>query len=592
MILQRLTEHYDRLVESHPELPRMGFSRQKMGFCVVLERDGQLNQIALLRDEHDRPKEIVVPGQTKPSGSGINPGFLWDNTAYMLGFSAEPDKKERARKCFAAFRDLHLSKQDQISTPEFKAVCEFLRNWSPEKAEQTPTLKEISTGFGVFRIAGETHYVHEVVSRAPKAADESAAAVSDVLKRGMCLVTGAKNSAIARLHEPRIKGVTGAQSAGTLLVSFNEPAFCSYSKEQSFNAPVSAESAFKYANLLNLLLADKKHRVQLGDTTLVFWAERPNNLESCFSDLLGDDRLSGERAPGEDRARLDAVRLLLSQLRAGTCTAETEDENGAAFFILGLSPNNSRLAVRFWLETNVAEMKKRLGQHLRDCEIVADNRSYESPSIRQVVDSTGRAVRQNGRFRKFDTETVSPLLAGAIARAVLMGAAYPQALLATLLTRIRADGELPRTRVSAIKACLARNSRLRGNPLEVSVALDLTRTDAAYNCGRLFAVLEKLQDSATPGLNATIRDRYFSAASSTPASVFPRLLKLGSYHAAKLEHGSRIYYDKLLGSVVANLSSFPRHLTVEDQGLFVVGYFHQRQDLFKTKNAESKGEAQ
>jgi CRISPR-associated protein Csd1 len=598
LILQRLAEHYDRIAASGNEETRLappGFSVQKISFCVVLEPDGRLNQFQSLQQQKARAlvaTPMVVPGQGKPSGQSLNPCFLWDNASYLLGWSSDSERASRAALAFEAFRKKHLDNETQIAHPAFSAVCSFLRSWSPEQArDHAALLSEIATNFGVFRIAGEMKYVHELVA-APFEAGEQNADLESGAMRGMCLISGAMDD-IARLHEPKIKGVAGAQSSGALLVSFNASAYESYGKSQSYNAPVGAVATFKYTNALNHLLDRRDRRVSLGDSTVVFWADDQNVLEDCLSELFSE-ALPGEGPTvKEDQERVRQARLLLTQLRDGTRATEmSEDGVPTRFFLLGLSPNASRLSVRLWVEADAAELQRLLAQHLRDIAL-DDTREDRLLTLRRMADATGRAVEDKGQRLKFDTKAISPQLAGDLTRSVLTGAAYPQSLLAVMLRRIHSDGEVAYARVAAIKACLVRNSRLRGNPLEVSVMLDTTNTDAAYCCGRAFAMLEKTQaDSADGELNTTIKDRYFSSASTTPALVFPRLFRLNQHHLAKLEHGSRIYRERQLGEVLSKVSAFPRLLSLEEQGKFVLGYFHQRQDLYTSKKEKADGATQ
>ena len=589
MILQRLAEHYDRIEK---ELPPPGFSLQKISFCVVLNSDGALNSIQSLQEKVGSKlvaQSMIVPGQGKPPGQGLNPCFLWDNASYMLGWSSDPDpdKSARAALAFGAFRKKHLELEGRIAHPAFSAVCSFLRAWSPEQAlSHAESLKEIATNFGVFRIAGEMQYLHEQIS-APAETEEQVAAEEAGVKRGMCLVSGAMDE-IARLHEPKIKGVGGAQSSGALLVSFNASAYESYGKPQSYNAPVSAMAAFKYANVLNYLLDRRDRRVSLGDSTVVFWADHDSTLlEDGLNELFGGAFAEEGPVIEEDQERVRQARLLLTQLRDGTgATAIEAGGQSTKFFLLGLSPNASRLSVRLWVEADAVELQKRLGQHLRDIALDG-NRDNRLLTLRRMVAATGR---WDGKKSKFNTDNVSPQLAGDLARSVLTGAAYPQSLLAAMLRRLHSDGEVAYARAAAIKACLNRNSRLRGNPLEVSVKLDPAETNAGYNCGRLFALLEKAQtDSADGELNSTIKDRYFSSASTTPALVFPRLFRLTQHHLAKLETGHKISYDRRFAEVMGLLDTFPRQLALEDQGRFVIGYFHQRQDLYTSKKDKTQG---
>ena len=595
MILQRLAEHFDRIEK---EMPPPGFSLQKISFCVVLEPDGRLNSFQSLQEKIGNKlvaRSMNVPGQSKPAGQGLNPCFLWDNASYLLGCVPNPDPDPpiaakaaaRAVLAFEALRSKHIEVENQINHPAFSAVCSFLRGWSPERAlDHGALLSEIATNFGVFRIAGEMQYVHDLIS-VPEETEDQAAASQAAATRATCLVSGAMDE-IARLHEPKIKGVGGAQSAGALLVSFNASAFESYGKSQSYNAPVGAAATFKYTNALNYLLNRRDRRVSLGDSTIVFWADHPNSvLEDCLSEMFSEPLPNEGSVVEEDQERVRQARLLLTQMRDGTkATAVESDGQPTRFFLLGLSPNASRISVRLWVEADAAELRRRLGEHLRDVDL-DDNRNDRLLTLRRIVASTGR---WDTKKSKFNTENVSPQLAGDLARSVLTGASYPQSLLATMLRRIHSDGEVAYARVAAIKACLVRNFRLRGNPSEVNVKLDPAETNAGYNCGRLFALLEKVQtDSADGELNSTIKDRYFSSASTTPALVFPRLFRLSQHHLAKLEAGHKISYDRRFGEVMGIIDRFPRQLALEDQGRFVIGYFHQRQDLYTSKKDKEEG---
>jgi CRISPR-associated protein Csd1 len=617
MILQRLAEHYDRI---KTKLPQPGYSLQKISFCIVLNSDGSLNQF---KDERKTSgsksigREMIVPGQGKPPGQGLNPCLLWDNAAYMLGWSADPDpdKTARAALAFEAFRKKHLGLEGRIENPSFKTICTFLRDWSPEKARKHgDELSKIATHFGIFKIAGELRYVHEAVS-VPDESDEQATASQTSATHAMCLVSGAIDE-IARLHEPKIKGVGGAQSSGALLVSFNASAYESYGKSQSYNAPVGATTAFKYTNALNYLLGQRDRRVSLGDSTVVFWADHSNTaLEDAISEMFSEPLPDEGPIIEEDQERVRQARLLLTQLRDGAAqllekSDESKDGQPTKFFILGLSPNASRISMRLWVEADAAEIKDRLSKHLRDIALDGD-RDDRLLTLRRIVAAAGRWDEKKS---KFDTDNVSPQLAGDLARSVLTGAAYPQSLLATMIRRIHSDGEVAYARVATIKACLNRNSRLRDNPLEVSRMLDKNNDDAAYCCGRAFALLEKVQkDSRKKWRNSaeeqedqsskagnpreddgpTIKDHYFSSASTTPSLVFPRLFRLYQHHLAKLKQlnaGLSVSREQELGEIMNKLSNaFPRLLSLDDQGKFVIGYFHQRQDLYTSKKDKEEG---
>jgi len=589
MILQRLAEHYDRIAQDPTsELAPPGYSRQKISFCIVLNPDGTLNQFEPLLEQdgkRKRAKSMIVPGQSKPTGQGLNPCILWDNAEYLLGYTVDETRKERAAKAFEKSREMHLALESAINHPSYAAVCRFLRSWSQEDALAHADLEEKCSNFGVYRVAGSTKYVHEEVSL-PQETAEGDVAENDLT--AMCLVSGEIDQ-VARLHEPKIKGVADAQSSGALLVSFNAPAFTSYARDQSFNAPVSQEIVFKYANALNHLLDTGKLR--LGDMTVVYWAEHVSIVDDLFSALFsGTPQEEDDVKPTENTLRTAQVKRLLDQLRDGTeITAVDFGERDTRFFILGLSPNASRLSVRLWVETDVTEMLKQLRAHVKDFALKGGFNDLPAPLWRVAL-ATGRAEFDNKGTRKsYDSKSISPKLAGDLARSVLTGAAYPQSLLATMIRRIFSDGDIDSVRVSAIKACLLRNTRHTANPLEIPMELDTDTADIAYRCGRLFAILEKAQiDSADGDLNVTIKDRYFSSACVTPGVVMPRLILLNNHHLRKLSVGSKIYYDRMMGEVTSGTFNFPRRLSLADQGKFIIGYFQQRQALYARKADNSE----
>lgn len=593
MILQRLVEHYDRLEASGSvQLAQPGFSQQKISFCIVLEPDGTLNSFEDMRRQEGknlRPRVMQVPGLSKPPGAGFAPCFLWDSPEYLLGFSLDPNKEKRAPEAFKAARAFYLKQEATIGSPHFSAVCRFFEQWDQDGVkEHLATLTEYATNFGVFRFAGEQHYLHQLVVKQTVAVDSTglpakAGRSSQGTALGMCLITG-KQAEIARLHEPAIKGVTGANPMGAKIVSFDKDAFTSYDKDQSRNAPVSLEATFKYTNALNHLLDQRDRRIGLGDATVVFWADHPEPaLEDAFSALFGGmvtPDAADVQVPEEDATRVREAKLLLSQLRDGTRNAAIRPDGvPTKFYILGLSPNASRLSVRLWMEAATPELERRLGEHIRDLDLKT-NFEERTLSIRMLANATGRY--QAGGKTKFDTKGVSPQLIGELARSVLTGVAYPQSFLATMIRRIRNDNYVGYERVSAIKACLARNARLRGTPShpvqEIPVELDTQQIDIAYRCGRVFALLEKAQLAALgKDLNSTIKDNFFASASATPALVYPRLFRLNTHHLAKLKPASRGFYTNTFGEVMREPFTFPRQLSLEQQGRFFIGYFQERQ---------------
>ncbi|MFH1496616.1 MAG: type I-C CRISPR-associated protein Cas8c/Csd1 [Verrucomicrobiota bacterium] len=610
MILQALTQLYARLATDPDNaygLPIPGTSTQRVTFCIVLKPDGTLHAIEDARETHHETtksgktkttqtaRQLLLPGESKPPGQGINPCTLWDNTAYLLGYKKpdkDPEKTEkeaaRAAATFAASRDHHLALESTINAPAYSAVCRFLQNWTPARAaEHTEQLDDFAaTGFGVFRILGENRYVHQdpAFDKCWKST-QAATAASDVV--ASCLVTG-ESSPIARLHDPAIKGVNGAAPGGAKLASFNLDAFESYGKSQSYNAPVSEEAAFRYCNALNALLSgpqSRRHRLQIGDATTLFWTERETITESLFADILGGDVSSEETTPDapateEDEAKRRRIETFLQILRqgGGADVADLGDDPGTRFYVLGLSGNVTRLSVRFWHVGTLAEMVDRLRAHYAALRMIRPyEKDPEFPPLWMLLRQTAR-----------ETKDIPPLLAGAVMHAILNGTPYPQILYNAALNRIRADHTINYLRAALIKAVL---TRLPNANYQLTMSLDTDRTDTAYLLGRLFAALEKTQEDALPGINATIRERFYSSASATPGAVFPRILRTYQHHLAKLDGGHKTNRERLVQAIHAPLTGYPAHLGLEGQGLFAIGYYHQRQDFF-TKKEKSEAPAE
>lgn len=588
--LAALAALHDRLAADPAwALAPVGYSPQKIAFAVVLSPEGKLIQIRDLRRLEKKkllPEILIVPGGAKSPGSGLNPGFLWDNPAYLLGYSANRDAKKvtRAQKSFAAFRDRHLAAREAVAAPEFAAVCAFLESWTPPDAAPADFLDDLAGGFGVFQIQAQPGYVHELSS--VRRYWESLGSSEDVVT-AQCLVTG-EVAPIARTHDPKIKGVFGAQSAGAAIVSFNDKAYESYGREQSFNAPVSVAAVRRYCTALNALLAGSPQRVaqrlSLGDTTVVFWTARPTATELFFADAFGGIPPGGDEA--QDAARLARVHKFLTTLRAGGGRAVPgDDAPDTPFYLLGLAPNAARLSIRFWQVSTLGDLAVKLAAHYealrlaREYDDTARRPDPEFPTIRDLLDQTA-AVRKDS----VDRDTIPPLLGGALLRAVLTGAPYPHAFASAIVRRIRADGRLTYLRCAALKAFLTRTNLNSSRP---PMSLDPDNTQPAYLLGRLFSALEKTQQDALGDLNAGIRERYYGAASATPSAVFARLLRTYQHHLAKLDTPQRIAREKLVGQIQGGLEArpYPAFLSLEQQTLFALGYYHQRQAFF-TKRTE------
>jgi len=578
MILQALTNYYDRL-EADPEedIAPFGFVEAKISFCLILDDGGRLIQIADLQDQSGkkpRPSLKRVPdsgGRT----SGVKPFFLWDKADYVFGYSPG-GKPDRQREAFEAFRDLHLAQEVAIDDPAYRALCNYLRQWDPKLAAEHPLLQErwdeFATANFVFQREADIPLVHEktAVKTAWKRFKESQA--SDTM--GQCLVTG-ETTSLASLHAS-IKGVAGGQSSGAALVSFNADAFVSYQLKSSLNAPTSEAAAFKYTTVLNRLLARANGRcLRIGEATTVFWTEG----EESFADEFGE-LVQGNAEDTETATQLRALLEYLGGQRAGL--PEKIGDLQAPFYVLGLLPNAARIAVTFWHVSSVGGMVERLRQHYHDIRI---EREYDERAKR--ADPLFPAPWQLLRETTRDGKDIPPLLPGGLLRAILTGGPYPGAFFQAIMRRIRADGRINYLRCAALKGCLSRDPLFLNNYTLPDMSLAPDRTDQPYVLGRLFAVFEKTQRDAQGGsLNVTLKDRFFAAASTTPASAFPRIIQLNQHHLKKLrgeKQGAAIVAEKLIGEISDKIDDFPAFQSLQEQGLFALGYYHQRNAFFRKK---------
>ena len=587
MILQALTAYYEQLVRQG-KLSAPGWDDSfKVSYELRLNDAGQLVSVLDLRTETKMGKKTVlapramrVPVHEKRS-SGIAANFLCDNSSYLLG-ADEKGKPERAADCFKACAKLHHTILDGVDSPAARALLAYFDSWDPAQASTHPLLaeqwKEITGNanliFG-YEAADHSHsFVNDdpAIQNAWQTHYNDRSADSDM---GQCLITG-KYAPIERTH-PNISGVPGAQSSGAALVSFNAPAFCSYGHEQGDNAPVSKYAAFAYTTALNRLLADRNHCKHVGDTTILCWAE---NAEPVYQDAMSMFLFGADEAAGIQESDVQAA---LKRLSAGQTVPFLEKELSPDqhFYLLGLAPNAARLSVRFFLRDTFGSFAQNLQKHAEEMEIdCSEKEKFRTLPIWAVVNETTRTVP--GQPAK-----PSPQLAGDLLRAVLTGGRYPATLLNGVTLRIRAEQAVTRGRAAVIKAYYLRNYPTELNKEVYTVSLNET-TNVPYLLGRLFSVLEAVQKAANPGINTTIKDRYFNAACATPGMSFPTLLRLSQKHLRKLNDGLATHYDKQITELMAQLpeSGFPARLSLPDQGKFTIGYYHQTQKRYVKKNEE------
>lgn len=576
MILQALVKHYEDLAAKGAISPP-GWGPAKVSFALYLDDAGELIRVASVKTEQMRGKKTVllpqimqVPEPVKRS-SGIASNFLCDNAGYMLGADNKGNPK-RAQDCFAACKALHEELLTGVDSPSAAAVLAFFQKWNPTAAPEHPALQEnleeiLSSANLVFRHNGQ--YAHE--DAAIRAAWQAHYDTTEDSPCMTCLVTG-KQAPIAKLH-PAIKGVRGAQSSGASLVSFNADALCSYNREQGLNAPTSEYAAFAYGAALNHLIADQDHTGYIGNTLVLFWA---SGGEAAYQDVFRGFAL------GQDISySADDLQKVAQDLIAGKPVAfdETQLDPAMDFYMLGLAPNAARLSVRFFLHNSFGVLMRNVHTHYQRLAII---HSGDKPSLLWPWRLINETVNQNTKDK-----SPSPVLEGELMRAILTNTPYPATLLNGVNLRIRAERDITWGRAAILKAYYLQHPH-PDIPKEVlTVSLNPDSTNIPYTLGRLFSVLEDMQSKANPGINATIKDKYFNAASATPAHIFPTLVNLAQKHLRKLKEGQKVYYSQQLQTLFSILGeAYPDRLNLPQQGAFQLGYYHQTQERYQPKNKE------
>lgn len=575
MILQALADYYERKRVADPEgTPEWGFEHREIPFVIVLSEEGEFLNIEDTRDAtagRKKGRTFLVPEAEKRT-SAVRANLLWDKPDYALGFVAARRRAERVRKQHRAFRE--RIKEVFGPDPEdigLRALLAFLQAGEPDAAWTHPTWPEVESTTGAyvgFRLSGDTRLICE---RPEVVKGIRMAVASDDAPLAQCLVTG-EEGPVAALH-PAIKGVWGAQPSGANIVSFNLSAFRTHGREQGANAPVSQEAAFAYTTALNLLLhRDSPTNAHVSDTSVVFWAEKGNEIRNFAGALFRDDQ---EILDDPDRG-VDRLKAVYAAPKQG---APPGGGSGERFYVLGLAPNAARLAIRFWRPTTVEGFAAAVLRHFQDVEVVRPSWTARYPSVAALLRATA-VLGKDGN--------IAPNLAGAVVDAILTEQPYPRHLLIAAVQRAQAEQDVSPDRAAVIKGCLIRVARHSANDPEVSVALDEGNDNVGYRLGRLFAALERVQDRANPGIQSGIRERYYSAASATPTAIFPTLMKLKNHHVAKIENrGAVVNLERLLGSILDGVENFPTVLSLPDQGRFALGYYHQRQSFF-TKSSEAE----
>ena len=589
MILQALVRCYEALAE-RGELEKPGWSPVKVSWGLELDADGQVKSLLPLGGMDTKSKQfsrtMTLPNKLK-STSRASSNFLWDNSEYILGLGK---KENTTEKNFQACVWRHQEILKDVKHPFAQAIVKFFDGWKPENSFENPiiktNIKELIKGGNIVFVMedsnGELQFAHDV-PEIRRAWDETYISMGNE-EVGRCLVTGEKTP-IAILH-PSISGVYGAKSFGALLVSFNMEASESYGKEQGRNAPVGKYAAFAYGAALNYMVGHADFHGRLGDTTLVYWAEGAEPAYgSAFMAMMG--------MGGEDKNEITQKELrgLLTALCQGNtvkwANVPLNPEN--RFYILGIAPNASRLSVRFFLQNSFDEFAQNYQKHQEDLDIVRP--TFDERETLSMWALLRETVNPNSRDK-----SAQPQLVGEMLRAVLTGSLYPSALYTQTEIRLRAEKEINRGKAAIIKAYLLRNvveqqkDQTHVYKEVLDVELNEQSTYLPYRLGRLFAVLEAVQQKANPNINTTIKDRYFNSACATPALVFPTLLRLAQSHLSKIGGGAEVYYDKMITELLGDVTqSYPLRLSLQDQGIFQIGYYHQKQKLFTKKEEKDNG---
>ncbi len=587
-MLRALCEYYDCL-RARPDsgLIKEGYSKIIVNYNLVLRADGSIRAILPYVRDIAVGKKIKTVGKEeifpfRNSISGIAAETIDHREKYLFGLEWDKNKEAPATtansvKAFEKCREVNLAFLQGIDSPLAQAYMSFMQNWRPEEQTQNPELLNLGKDYAaakfVITLEGEETVPLNRLPQVCAKWEQSLSSSDEGGVIGQDAISG-EYLPLARTHD-KIAGIRGGQASGVNLVCFNNTAFESYGRTKSYNASISQKSMKKYTTALNFLVSSPMHRQTIGDMTLLYWANTKDS-EKPYLDFLSFSLFS----PSSDEAKDEILDSVFRKLREGRTPDMDFADLSTDFYILGVKPNVSRLAVKLFERSKFGKLMANVAKHCNDLSFSVNDRQLSVWEIDRALQSP------------VTNESPDPALQAKLLLSIIRGLPYPQTLLNTVVRRCRTDRDnaekqfysVNSTRARIIKACLIRKKYIT----EVYNMLQENSPDTAYNLGRLFAVLEKIQSDALKSVNASIKDKFFSSACATPYLVFPRLLKLAQAHLSKLGDGARIYSDKLIQSILSNINSaFPKALNMEEQGMFILGYYQQKQNLY-TKN--SKGE--
>lgn len=578
MILKALYDYYNRC----GNLPAPGMEEKEIGFVIVISKEGKFLRFEDCRTDKTIGRVYLVKKHVSRSSAAVA-NYLYDNSAYVLGYS-DKDDSEKNQLYFNTFVEKVQSILDRMpDNSDIRTLMNFYaqgREAIHSEVEQDPLWEDIkknlSKKYSVFsfRIEGDLRILAE-----KKELMQTNEGTKNDNSRGLCMVTGVQGELVDTTTATMIQG---SQATAKLVAFQVNSGYDSYGKEKCGNAPISHEAEFAYTTALNTMLRrDSRNKFTVGNRTFVFWAssndKAAEQAEESFFDLLG----YSEEKKDNPNAKIEQVRKVFTAIYSGSLSTSLEDR----FYILGLAPNSARIAVVYWSETPLRDFAGKILRHFDDMEII-DTRKDRKPymGIKDILSAVTLGGKQS---------EATPNLPESIIKSIFLGTPYPYTLLSACIRRIRAesgDGNAARiTRIAIIKAFL---NRQNVNDKRMEIMLDKRNTNQGYLCGRLFAVLDRIQEDAN-GISS-IRERYMNAASSTPSSVFATILNLSSHHLENLSNeGKKVFYEKLKQEIIDKISSdgFPAHLDLQDQGRFFVGYYHQRQDFFNKKEENNNDES-
>lgn len=601
MLIKALCDYYDILKKEGKVLPD-GYSNVNVHYLISLTPDGKIDEIINWQEteqveigkgktkEKQVPRSIILPKRTQKTG--IDSNVVEHRPLYIFGLNYDSeaftpnDKTDKAKKSHMTFKEKNLEFIDGIDSPVVNAYRNFILNWSPENETENQYLLSLGKAYSnsnfSFCLSGRADMLlHEdclLKEKWEKLTADDGLGVSENEETAQCAV-GGEVEAIARIHN-KISGLPGGLAVGNTLVCFKNASENSYGKEQSFNSNVSETAMKKYTEVLNMLIKDKKHYTVLDGITVVHWAmSADEKYDDIYDAFTSNYQMDSETTSG-------MLKSLMEGAKNGNVTTDltalsNDIDTNVDFYIVGMKPNASRIAIKFIYRKRFGEVLQNIARHQLDMQITKDMKPVDLWQIKKELISP-----------KSKNESVDPALLTKIYEAIIYGTRYPEYLLSTIVKRVKTDSDtetnkfikLNNIRAGVIKACVNRKSRLKGEKEELKMALDLENNNPAYLCGRLFAVLEKLQQEASNNsLNRTIKDAYFSSASTTPAIIFPKLIKLAQNHLNKVK-SKAYYYNRLIEEIINELcGEFPGTLILTDQGKFIIGYYQQYQDFFVKK---------